>query len=84
MTLATILPTILTAVITALFSAVTVYVSINSRIAVVESKIDTLSARVEQHNHVIERTGGIEKDVQNIFHQLDEVKRDIKRLEGTL
>ena len=75
------LPTILSAVITAVVSAVSVYVSLNSRIAVIETKIDTLSKRVEKHNNMVERTYILERDVKTIFNQLSEIKSDIEKLE---
>lgn len=75
------LPTILSAVITAVVSAVSVYVSLNSRIAVIETKIDTLSKRVEKHNNMVERTYILERDVKTIFNQLKEIKSDIEKLE---
>lgn len=75
------LPTILSAVITAVVSAVSVYVSLNSRIAVIETKIDTLSKRVEKHNNMVERTYILERDVKTLFNQLSEIKNDIQALE---
>lgn len=75
------LPTILSAVITAVVSAVSVYVSLNSRIAVIETKIDTLSKRVEKHNNMVERTYILERDVKTIFNQLSEIKSNIEKLE---
>lgn len=78
------LPTILSAVITAVVSAVSVYVSLNSRIAVIETKIDTLSKRVEKHNNMVERTYILERDVKTIFNQLSEIKNDIHILEQNL
>lgn len=75
------LPTILSAVITAVVSAVSVYVSLNSRIAVIETKIDTLSKRVEKHNNMVERTYILERDVKTIFNQLEDIKQDIHNLE---
>ena len=76
------LPTILSAVITAVVSAVSVYVSLNSRIAVIETKIDTLSKRVEKHNNMVERTYILERDMKTAFNQIEEIKRDIKELKG--
>ena len=75
------LPTILSAVITAVVSAVSVYVSLNSRIAVIETKIDTLSKRVEKHNNMVERTYILERDVKTLFNQLEDIKQDIHNLE---
>lgn len=75
------LPTILSAVITAVVSAVSVYVSLNSRIAVIETKIDTLSKRVEKHNNMVERTYILERDMKTAFKQIEEIKRDIQALE---
>lgn len=50
-------------------------------IARLETKLDTLSARVEKHNSIIERTYKLEVEVENLYHRYDELHagyRDIK------
>ena len=59
-----ILPILLSAGISAVFTGIGVYVSISNRIAVIETKIDALSDRVEKHNNVIERTYALETKVE--------------------
>lgn len=49
-------------------------------IARVETKIDTLSTRVEKHNNVIERTYKLETEVENLYHRYDELHSDMKDL----
>lgn len=49
--------------ITALFTGITVYVTLERKIAVVETKIDNLAAQVEKHNSVVERTYRLEERV---------------------
>ena len=46
----------------------------------VETKIDTLSSRVEKHNNVIERTYKLETEVENLYHRYDELHSDMKDL----
>lgn len=49
-------------------------------IARVETKLDTLSARVEKHNKVIERTYKLETEVANLYHRYDELHEDYKSI----
>ena len=79
-------PTIITALISGLCVAIPTIISVivtsNTRDAVntehikfLSEKIDGLTAKVELHNNFAERIVAIEKDVKNVFHQLDEMKR---------
>lgn len=47
-------------------------------IARLETKMDTLSERVEKHNSVIERTYKLETEVENLYHRYDELHNDYK------
>lgn len=49
--------------ITAVITGFTVYVTLERKIAVVETKIDNLAAQVEKHNSVVERTYRLEERV---------------------
>lgn len=49
-------------------------------IARLETKLDTLSIRVEKHNNVIERTYKLETEVDNLYHRYAELHDDIKDL----
>lgn len=44
-------------------------------IARLETKVDLLSERVEKHNNTIERTYKLETEVDNIYHQINELKK---------
>lgn len=81
MTLSALLPTIISACFTALVSGITVYVSLSNRMAITETKIDTLTKRVEKHNQIVERTYIVERDIKTAFKQLEEIKADIHTLE---
>lgn len=60
---------ILSGLITALISGFSVYVTLERKIAVIETKIDTLRAEVEKHNSVVERTFRLEEQVKTLFNQ---------------
>ena len=77
------------AVITALISGlcvaiptiISVIVTANTRDAVHEEqikylseKIDSLSAKVEKHNHLVERVAVAERDLKTAFNRIDELK----------
>ena len=81
MTLSALLPTIISACFTALVSGITVYVSLSNRMAITETKIDTLTKRVEKHNQIVERTYIVERDIKTAFKQIEEIKADIHTLE---
>ena len=60
---------ILSGLITALISGFSVYVTLERKIAVIETKIDTLRNEVEKHNSVMERTFRLEEQVKTLFNQ---------------
>lgn len=60
---------ILSGLITALISGFSVYVTLERKIAVIETKIDTLRNEVEKHNSVVERTYRLEEQVKTLFNQ---------------
>lgn len=60
---------ILSGLITALISGFSVYVTLERKIAVIETKIDTLRTEVEKHNSVMERTFRLEEQVKTLFNQ---------------
>lgn len=60
---------ILSGLITALISGFSVYVTLERKIAVIETKIDTLRTEVEKHNSVVERTFRLEEQVKALFNQ---------------
>ena len=64
---------LISAGISAIATGIGVYVSISNRIAVIETKIDTLNARVEKHNNIVERTYILETKVE---HLEDDIKND--------
>lgn len=52
--------------ITAVITGFTVYVTLERKIAVVETKIDNLAQQVEKHNSIVERTYRLEEQVKTL------------------
>ena len=55
---------------------------IKGQIAVVNTKIETLSGRVEQHNKVVERTYALEQQCAVLDEKIKVANNRIKNLEG--
>lgn len=68
-------------VLTALLTAVGVYVAMSNRLSVLETKVDGLTAKVEKHNSVVERTYKLESDMGTAWKRHDELKGRVERLE---
>lgn len=41
-------------------------------------KIEELQKKVEKHNHLVERTTIVERDLKTAFRCIDEIKADLK------
>lgn len=41
-------------------------------------RIEQLEKKVEKHNSVVERTALLERDMKTVWHNLDEMKEDIR------
>ena len=41
-------------------------------------RIEQLEKKVEKHNSVVERTAIIERDMKSIWHNIDEIKEEIR------
>lgn len=41
-------------------------------------RIEQLEKKVDKHNHIVERTGIIERDLKTCWKQIDELKEEIK------
>lgn len=41
-------------------------------------RIEQLEKKVEKHNSVVERTAVIERDLKSIWHNIDEIREDVK------
>ena len=70
--------------VTAIIAAAGTYAAIASRLARVETMIADLRRDVEKHNHVIERTYILERDMKTAFNALDELKAKDEKLEDKL
>ena len=53
-------------------------------VARVETKVDDLSAQVERHNRVVERTYQLETKVDTAFHRIDELRERDERIEDRM
>lgn len=60
---------LLSGLITALISGFSVYVTLEKKIAIIETKIDNMRIEVEKHNSVVERTFRLEEQVKTLFNQ---------------
>lgn len=41
-------------------------------------RIEQLEKKVEKHNSVVERTALLERDLKAVWHNIDELKNDVK------
>lgn len=71
-------------IVTVLIAVGSVYAAIASRLARLETMIETLTQTVEKHNTIIERTYKLESDVSTAFKRIDELKDADKRLEDRI
>lgn len=62
-------------IVTVVISVGGFYIAIVSRLTRLETLIETLAKTVEKHNGVESRTTRLEADVDNIYHQIDELKK---------
>jgi hypothetical protein len=67
-------------ILTAIITGGGVYAAITNRLTRLETLISSLTAEVSKHNGVVERTFRLESDRDTIFHQLDEIKTELKEL----
>lgn len=54
----------------------------NKTQALIGYRLDQLEIKVEKHNQVIERTAILERDLKTAFNKIDELKTDVRELEG--
>lgn len=47
---------------------------LETKIARLEAKMDSLTSEVEKHNQMVERTYKLETEVDNLYHRYDELK----------
>ena len=67
--------TILVAIITAGFAFLGVYTSNRKQAALVAYRLEKLEAKVDQHNHVVERMYRLESRVETLQNELKELRR---------
>ena len=65
---------IIAACITEVMALVGVILSNSKSRAVMEVKLDALTAKVEKHNQVLERTYRLEQDLAVAKHDIEEIK----------
>jgi len=47
----------------------------------IDAKVDDLKEQVEKHNRVVERTYGLERDLNTAFKRIDELKERDEKIE---
>ena len=52
--------------------------------ALITYRLEQLENKVTKHNNLVERMTAVERDIKTVFHQLDEVKSEIKSVEDDL
>ncbi len=67
--------TILVAIITAGFAFLGVYTSNRKQAALVAYRLEKLEAKVDQHNHVVERMYKLESRVETLQSELTELRK---------
>lgn len=65
-----------------MITIVGVFVALSNKIAVLQSDMRNLSARVEKHNNVVERTYKVETELQTCWKRHDELSDRVDRLEN--
>ena len=65
-------------VLTAVITGGGVYAAITNRLTRLETMIESLRSEVAKHNKIVERTYRLESNQTTIFHQLDEIKKELK------
>lgn len=61
-------------IVTVVITVGSVYAAISSRLARLETMIETLTKTVDKHNNVVERTYKLETEIENLYHRYDELK----------
>lgn len=68
---------IIVACVTGVMTLVGVILSNSKSRTVMEVKLDSLTAKVEKHNQVLERTYQLEQDMAVAKHDIEEIKRKV-------
>ena len=74
----TFFPALASGAVSAALAAFGCYVALTNRLTRLETMIDTLTKTVEKHNHVVERTALIERDLDTMWRRIDEHTEEIK------
>jgi Tfp pilus assembly protein PilE len=70
---------VIVACITGVVTLVGVILSNSKSRAVMEVKLDALTAKVEKHNQVLERTYQLEQDMAVAKHDIEEMQRSARK-----
>ena len=71
-------------IVTVLIAFLSFYGAMASRFSRMEEKVDNLAKEVEKNNHVVERTAGVERDLNTAFKRIDELKERDEKLEAKI
>ena len=55
--------------------------NLSVQIATVSTKVDDLRNDVEKHNNLVERTAGLERDLNTAFKRIDDLKEHDEKIE---
>lgn len=72
------------AIVTALIAGGATYAAMSSRLAVLESKMDSLTESVRKHNNLVERMAVAEREQKTLWKAMDELKESVDRLDATI
>ena len=71
-------------IVTVAIAFLSFYGAMASRFSRMEEKVDNLAKEVEKHNNVVERTAGVERDLNTAFKRIDELKDRDDKLEAKI
>ena len=65
-------------------TAVSSYMSNSKTTALITYRLEQLENKVTKHNNLVERMTIVERDIKTVFHQLDDIKVEIRSVEDDL
>nr|DAW62037.1 MAG TPA: hemolysin [Caudoviricetes sp.] len=72
-----VLVALISGICTAIPSLIATFVMNNKTMEVLKYRIESLEAKTEKHNNVVERTFKLEEDVKNAQYRINDLKNDI-------
>lgn len=75
-----VLVALISGICTAIPSLIATFVMNNKIMEVLKYRIESLEAKTEKHNNVVERTFKLEEDVKNAQYRINDLKQDIDKI----